>query len=577
MTKPSNNAPADMLDCGEAVLAAFRALGVDYVMSSPGSEWGPVWEAFARQKMANAAGPTYLSCAHETLAVDLAIGYTAFTGRMQAVMLHTGVGLLQGAMGIDAAQRQGLPMLIVSGESASYGEREGFDPGHQWYATLSTRGGPASLVQPLTKWANRAASPETLFQQLAGAGEIARRAPTGPTYLSIPIETMLAEWRPPAIARDVPQAPKPVPAQADIEKVAALLARAKNPAVVAESIGRDAEGYSALVVLAELLAIPVVDAPWADYANFPKEHALYQGAGRPALLDEADVVLCVRTRAPFYPPGARPAKAVLVAIDEAPFRPHMDYQNVQADIFLEGDAVAALTMVAKAVRAERIDTLAVGERRARLMAAHAKRSEELRAVEANAAPRRPIDPVALVASLNAVLPHDTIYVDETITHRGAILKHLANHGPQSYFRVMGGLGQGMGVALGVKLAAKTRPVLLAIGDGSFMYNPVVQSLALAKQEGLPILIVVFNNRGYAAMKKEQQAYYPDGVGVANDLFYGHTIAGLDYAELAAPFGGYGRTVDDPAELPAALEDALAAMQDGRTAILNVLLGDTTGR
>jgi hypothetical protein len=85
-------------------------------MASPGSEWGSVWEAFARQKVRNTPGPTYLSCAHETLAVDLAIGYTAITGRMQAVMLHTGVGLLQGALGVDAAQRQGIPMVVIAGE-----------------------------------------------------------------------------------------------------------------------------------------------------------------------------------------------------------------------------------------------------------------------------------------------------------------------------------------------------------------------------------------------------------------------------------------------------------------------------
>ena len=80
------------LDGGEAVVQAFRCLDMDYVMASPGTEWGAVWEAFARQKVSNAPGPVYFSCAHETLAVDLAIGYTGYTGRMQGVMLHTGVG-----------------------------------------------------------------------------------------------------------------------------------------------------------------------------------------------------------------------------------------------------------------------------------------------------------------------------------------------------------------------------------------------------------------------------------------------------------------------------------------------------
>ena len=132
-------------DGGEAVLQAFRSLGVDYVMSSPGSEWGAVWEALASQKLTNSPGPTYLSCAHETLAVNLAIGYTYVTGRMQAVMLHTGVGLLQGTMGIDYAQRHGIPMLVVSGESLSYGDNPDFDPGAQWQSILSAVGGPVRL------------------------------------------------------------------------------------------------------------------------------------------------------------------------------------------------------------------------------------------------------------------------------------------------------------------------------------------------------------------------------------------------------------------------------------------------
>ena len=114
------------MDGGEAIVEAFRRLDIDYVLASPGSEWRSVWEAFARQDKENNDGPVYLSCAHETLAVNLAIGYSVMTGRMQAVMLHTGVGLLQGSMGIDTAYRQGVPMVVVSGESLTYSEKEDF-------------------------------------------------------------------------------------------------------------------------------------------------------------------------------------------------------------------------------------------------------------------------------------------------------------------------------------------------------------------------------------------------------------------------------------------------------------------
>ena len=66
-------------DGGEAIMEAFRTLGIDYVISSPGSEWSPVWEAVARQKVNQKAGPQYIDCWHETLAVDMAMGYTQVT------------------------------------------------------------------------------------------------------------------------------------------------------------------------------------------------------------------------------------------------------------------------------------------------------------------------------------------------------------------------------------------------------------------------------------------------------------------------------------------------------------------
>ena len=108
-----------------------------------------------------------------------------------------------------------------------------------------------------------------------------------------------------------------------------------------------------------------------------------------------------------------------------------------------------------------------------------------------------------------------------------------------------------------------------LGDGSFMYNPVIQSLALSKHAGLPILIVVSNNSAYLAMKKEHLNFYPDGVSAKHDLYYGSTVTDLAYEELVQPFGGFGRRVETAAELPAALGEALAAVGEGRTAIVNV--------
>ncbi len=560
-------------DGGEAILQAFRSLGVDYVMSSPGSEWGAVWEALGRQKLSNTPGPTYLTCAHETLAVNLATGYTSVTGRMQAVMLHTGVGLLQGAMGIDAAYRQGVPMLIVSGESLSYGDDPTFDPGAQWQSLLSVVGGPHRLVEPIVKWANQAGSVSTMFQQVVSAGEMAQRTPPGPVYMAVPIETMGQLWESPTDLREAPPAPKTAAAPADIEKVAEMLVASKNPAIVAELSGRDPAAHTALVALAELLAIPVVEGRWSMFANFPKDHPLHQGFHRPALIDESDLVLTLCCTAPWYPPSHRPEKAKLVAIDETPFRPTVVYQPNQADLFLEGDTATTLGLLVEAVRAAGVDAAAVADRHARWAAAHEERIAAQRAKEAEDAAKDTISPIALCAALSAAAPDDTIFMDETITHRGTVLNHLGTGGANSYFRSHGGLGQALGQALGIKLAAPDRTVISVMGDGTFMYNPVVQAFALAQHENLPTLTVVFNDGGYSAMKFNQRDYYPEGVGAQSGIWPGQPLTDFDYAEIAQPFGGFGRRVEAMAELPGAIDDALAAVADGKPAVLNVILED----
>jgi len=165
-----------------------------------------------------------------------------------------------------------------------------------------------------------------------------------------------------------------------------------------------------------------------------------------------------------------------------------------------------------------------------------------------------------------------VFVDETITHSRVLQLHLRLDRPDSYYYVQGGLGQGIAVALGVKLAVKQRLVILAIGDGSYLYNPVLPSLAAARNLQLPILIIIFNNRQYLSMKFNHLRAYPDGVAVATKYFPGTDLSAQpDLASFAAPFDMLGITVNSAAELRASLTSAVTAVTAGRTAIINVML------
>jgi acetolactate synthase-1/2/3 large subunit len=221
------------------------------------------------------------------------------------------------------------------------------------------------------------------------------------------------------------------------------------------------------------------------------------------------------------------------------------------------------------VREAKPDAKRIAERRARLSASHQKMRERL--TQAARPANGGISPPMLCQALNEALPEGTIYVDETITHRPDTMQYLEPRGPQTYYRGGGGLGQGIGTALGVKLAAPDRIVCPVIGDGSFLYNPLAQSLALSKHADLPILVVIFNNGGYRAMKEEHHAYYPEGIAKAKDQSYGFSITEFEYSELVKPFGGFGKRVDKPADLKPALKRCAAAVKNGQTAILDVAL------
>jgi acetolactate synthase I/II/III large subunit len=558
-------------DGGEGLLEAFRALDLEHVFSSPGSEWAPAWEAFARQRRDGTGGPRYHDLTHETLAVAMATGYWLGSRRLAAVLLHTVPGLLQGGNAIHGALLAGAPMLVASSESVTYGEGTGPDPGSQWYRNLSFVGGPHVVAAPFTKWAGHVPDVATLYESVVRAAELSQRAPAGPVYLNIALEALLAEWRPPRVRKKVAPSGARLSPSSEIETVAAKLAGAKNPVILTESAGRDPEAFRALVELADLLAIPVIEPQSAVCANFPKDHPLHIG-NDVSQASGADLVLLIACRSPWYPPSNDLApEAEVVVIDEVPQRPHIVYQVLHADIYLEGGITSTLAGLVEASR-RKLDTSLVAERQLRWSEVHDRRHADLGAAEQKAqANTEKITPVLLAKVLREELDDDTIFVDETITHSRIVQQHLRWNEPDRWFYVQGGLGQGTGVALGMKLARPQQPVTFVVGDGSFLYNPIVQALMASRDEGLPLLIVIFNNRQYLSMKFNHLRFYPEGAAVATGDFDGVDLSTQPpLSEFGAPFGMPGWEVTDPGQLRSVIAEARAVVAGGTTAIVNVL-------
>jgi acetolactate synthase I/II/III large subunit len=574
---------SEALDGGEALIRAAGDLGADYIFSSAGSEWAPVWEAFARRaEQGTEDGPRYLDLTHETTAVGMATGYAAVTGRPQVVLLHAAAGLLQGANAIHGALLTGVPMVVCSGESTGYGDavfsphaHPRSDPGSQWYRNLSVVGGPQAVAAPFTKWSSAAADVSVLYGSVKRAGELAAQPPAGPVYVSTPVEVLLSPWQPSPADGPAPPAARTEPAAADVDAAARMLAAAKRPVLATETAGRDPDAFAALVELAELLAIPAVEPQSAVCASFPRTHPLHAGGELGPLAADADLVILAGCRAPWYPPSAKPGSAQVLVIDETPHRPHLAYQVLAADRYVGGELALALRAIAARVRELGVDAEKVRARRERAEAAHAAADEARRGAEQAALARTegPVDPVAVATALREALGPDAVVIDETITHSRVIARHLMAETPGRYRYVQGGLGQGLGVALGARLAlGADRPVAFTVGDGSWLYNPVLPGLMASAQYGLPVLIVVFTNGRYLSMRHNHRRVYPDGAAARTGYQLGVDLSAQpDAAAVAAAAGIQGFTVAATRELAPSLEKAVAEVRGGHSALVNVVL------
>lgn len=559
---------------GEALLHVLGGMGVERIFASPGSEWSPVWEYLANPNPRPETIPFYLSCRHEETAVAMASGYAKASGKLPAVMIHTTVGSLHASMALRGALHERIPMVVFSGESIGFGEDEGPDVGGQWLRHLADIGGPARLVERCVKWSfginNKAILPATIQR----ACQLAMATPRGPAFVSLPMEFLFDKMISNAPASSaLPH--QPIADPKGIEELAGLLAEAKNPIIITEEAGRSVASVDRLIEVAELLGAPVVETRSTTFGNFPRRHPLHAGFDPREYLNEADLVFLLAAVGPWHPPSAGPGTGVkIVVLDEDPLHAELPFWGYPIDLCLTGEVEGSLTLLVEQLK-RRISS---GDPiRADQAKQWSKRSQERRQAwrkEALAVKDlKPIDTRWAVYELSQVLPSDAMVVEETITHRLAVHRYLDALKPGSFFAgCTGGLGTGLGTALGVKAAAPKRPVIALIGDGSFNYNPALAALGFAQEYKMPILIVLLNNQGYLSMKSGLPRYYPEGWSMRAKKFIGTSITpSPDYAAIARAFDGHGEKVEEPGEVRRALERGLKAVAGGQLALIDIRL------
>jgi acetolactate synthase-1/2/3 large subunit len=558
----------------EAVLRCLRRMGVERIFASPGSEWAALWEALARP-WKDGEIPDYLSTRHEETAVAMAVGYAKSTGKLPAVIIHTTVGSLHGTMAMRQALHERIPMVILAGESIGFGEYDERDPGPQWHRVLADVGGPARLVEPVVKWSFGINLPDIVPDTIQRACQIATASPRGPVFCSVPMEYLFATMRKEAPAAALTRMPEAD--ETSIREIADALAKAKRPVIIAEDAGESTASVRHLVKLAERLGAPVVEAWHASYVNFPRIHPLYAGAGRTehtaAYLKDADFALMVDCKLPWHPPSRNPNPACRIAtIGEDPFWQSTPYLGTPSHLVAAGNTERSLERLAALV-ARRVPAGSRDAATRRWGKLHEARRAATLADFAATGKLATIETRWVAHELNEVLPANAMVVNETITHRPVLAQALTRMKPGHYYEsTLGGLGMGTGVALGVKAAYPERPVILTIGDGSFNYNPITGAFGVCQEHGLPILVVLFDNAGYLSQRTDIMIHFPKGKAVKARKFTGTSIAPRpDYAMLMQAYGGHGEAVERPADVRPALLRGLAALKEGRPALIDMRL------
>ena len=559
-------------------MRALIAHGVECLFMNPGTDTIPIQEALSKLEQLGEPVPRTVLCLFELVALAAAHGYYQATGRPQAVLVHVDVGTQNLGGMLHNAQRGRAAVLIAAGrtpyttDSSQRGTRDTYI---HWLQEQFDQHG---IVRNFVKWDYELRRPEQMGEVIARALQIAASDPPGPVYLTLPREVLMTEVG--DVKQPAPELTAPARLGAGdpdaLRDVAQHLVRSERPVVLTSTSGRTRQGFEALVKLATLLALPVVER--RERTNFPTSHPLHQGFQPGPFVETADVILVVDSDVPYIPTQVTPrSDATIVQIDVDPIKERIPLWSFPLTSAIRADSARALELVA-GYAAELLtdgDKARIETRRAELTARHNERRAARKASAQAMQHTRPLTAEWLgycIGQLQREAP-ECVFVDESLTSHVAVWNHVDTDEPGTMFGSGGSsLGWGLGAALGIKLARPDRPVVLVVGDGSFIFGEPLAAIWASQMNQAPILAIVFNNGAYNANKAPLISAYPKGYSVQGRHFVGTDLAPSPrYDLLAAVVGAVGERVEDPVEVLPALRRGLEHVRAGRSVILDVIL------
>lgn len=573
MTAPPASIPTRTT--AEAYLAILKSRGVDVLYVGAGTDTAPVVEAYSRAEESGLDFPHGVVSVHENQAICMAHGYAMVSGKVPAVMLHVTVGTANAVCGLMNAARARTPILLTAGRTPLY---ESGRPGSRsseihWAQEMYDQAG---MVRELVKWDYELRDGQNVEQVVDRALTVARAAPSGPVYLSLPREVLAAKKEDHELGRmpAVPVGPHPDPAA--VKELARRLAAAEYPVVVAGLSGEDPETVRLLGDLCDRYAIGIVEAKITRYVNAPSEHRHHLGHDIPAVLKKADALLFLETDVPWVQNHGQPQPGAFVA--------HAGVDSLFTDLPLRSfPSDLSITATARALLQEldrELASLQDGEqgcaaRRERLdVQARAWRAKVNQAVADDQQRGGPITKTFFSKCVDEARPDDAIIVNEY----SLVREVMTFDRPGSYFSLpsAGGLGWGFPAALGAKQAEPSRPVIAILGDGAYMFgNPAACHQAAAMHD-LPIVVLVYNNEAWDAVELATLGMYSAQHAAEVKKQRGRVpLSSLKpspaFEQYAEASGGLGLRVTTREELPRAIKRAIDfSLKEKRLALVNVI-------
>lgn len=537
--------------------------GVEVMASNSGTDFTPIIDALATLADEPSFSMRVVACPHENTAIALAHGHVLLSRRPQAVMGHVGVGTANMGLGMINARRARVPIFAMAGTTPWYeegvaGARTNFV---QWGQDTFDQG---AMFREFSKWDYELRSPHVLDVVVERGLAIAASAPQGPVYLTLPKEPLCAEAPARAVDRRPRQTPtRPaIPESASLDAAARWIREARKVVIVTADAGRHVGAPEALVRLAVHAGLAVIEHGKRNFFNFPTEHPHHLGFEPLPFVADADLVIAVECPVPWIPAFARlsrPPRVIQIGVD--PLHADLPMRGFPCDLALCGDPAATLRALADRFPGE-------SAIRPELAEAHDRLFGEARARAAAEGASNRMTKSFLSRALGRVIDDDVVIFNEYDLDPWQVPRRC----PDSWFEnsVASGLGWSLGAALGGKLAAPERTMVVTLGDGSYYFNTPLSAHQVAAAEGLGMLVVVFDDQAWSTIKRSTRGSHPNGHAARTGRFaLCDFAAAVDFAKVAEACGGVGLRLDDPAIAEETLRGALRRVrEEGRLVLID---------